>query len=249
MSRTKKTVVFANSNTTRLYEKTTADMITDVQIATETIVDFLGRTVEDVFSTSGKHYRTRERKSPQSPVNMSYVETKVYQSLHQLVHPHVPSNKSTHLVLDYLKANKQHKVSEIFVDAVSKRDNISQYSATVLIMLGLEPFVRYNQCMNECYKALEYTDTDDNLKPRIKPFGKEHTELKDACLNSHSRIVKAMGVSDIRQFDYFLRRASMNTCSLLYKPYKRVRKGGSRVVHTGPRGGKYTVVNGNKVYV
>lgn len=216
MPSTKKTVVFAETNTTRVYSKSVRDMVTDINIVTDSLVNFLGRTVQDVLHTVGKHFRTRERRSPQSPVNLQYVNTKLTQSLHRLLHPMQPSERSVQQIAEYFQQRLSWQVKDVFVEAIHKNSNTASFAATLLIMLGLESFLKYNHCMNECYNALEYSDTEDTI--RIKSVGKRHPRLKDACLESHTRIEDAIGIDDIRAFDIFLRKASMNHCSILKAP-------------------------------
>lgn len=249
-TRTKKTVTFAEENTTKKNEKTIADRITDVNIAADVLVNFLERTVEDALTTTGKHLRTRQRTSPQSPINQTYVQQKVYAALQQLTHPSVPSAQSVNDLLQYYNRRMRWNVHHVFMEAAKEDNQLIRFAAKVLIIIGLESFIAFSQCMNECYKVIEYDETEDHI--RVLPYGKQNSELKDACLTAHDRIERALKMDDIRPFDYLLRQASKNKCSLLKKPNimtRSVRRGGDAVVHTGPRGGKYILVKGKKVYV
>jgi hypothetical protein len=204
-----KSVTFAPTNETRSYTKPEAEIVNDLQMITDVIVDFLNRTVDDVM--------VMDLHSPQSDKDVARAQRKIAQVLKSLLH----SSKSTTeaQVVSYLdKAAKQGSLVKDVISATindSNRNNKAVYGSMVLIMVGLESFLKFNHCLNQCYKVLEYSETEDEI--RVLWDGKKNPQIKDACLNAHSDIEKALGIDDIRKFDAFLRMASSNHCSLLKK--------------------------------
>jgi len=82
--------------------------------------------------------------------------------------------------------------------------------AMFALRAGLESFIAQGHCATKCHTVLK--------KGKLRPVSKEEPDqktLQNACVKSHDRIEKALGIKDIQAFDKLLRAASGNKCSLL----------------------------------
>ena len=227
-------------------DKTLQDRITDVQIAKDEVVHFLKATVGYVFLSIGKHLRTRTHTSPQSPLNSDYMMNKFRKAASELTDSKDIVRTVSTTLADY--ANKEETVRDVIVNAIKNPKNtIAHYCALVLIKLGLESFIKFNQCANKCYEVVRYAanENDYNIKITRDQMTKP---LVEACLNAHGDIQDVLGIDDIRKFDNLLRIASKNRCSFVVSTYGNQLAGANKL-HYGPRGGKYVVVNGKKKYI
>jgi len=81
--------------------------------------------------------------------------------------------------------------------------------AMFVLRAGFESFIAQGHCATKCHTVLN--------KGKLRPVPKEEPDqktLQDACVKSHDRIEKALGIKDIQAFDKLLRVASGNKCSL-----------------------------------
>jgi hypothetical protein len=135
------------------------DMVTDVQVASHELVDFLNRSVHDVIQTTGKHMRTRHNTVPQSPVNTERVQRKIGQTIKRVMTANKQSAVKEDDIIDFLATSSQDKVrvKQVIFDAIADDgvDERAMYSAMVLVLVGLESFLKFNHCKNKCYKALQ----------------------------------------------------------------------------------------------
>lgn len=62
-------------------------------------------------------------------------------------------------IIDFLATSSQDKVrvKQVIFDAIADDgvDERAMYSAMVLVLVGLESFLKFNHCKNKCYKALQ----------------------------------------------------------------------------------------------
>ena len=98
--------------------------------------------------------------------------------------------------------------------AIKMPDSPGYKAAIVLVAIGLDVFIKFNHCMNACYKAAEYDDKKDEI--RVLSYGKAHRDVFDLCLTMHDKIQGLLGIDDIRLFDKILQAASNNKCSLIH---------------------------------
>lgn len=204
-----RSVTFAPTNATHSYTKQVREIVNDLQIITDVLVHFLNRSVDDVMKMNVHAHASKD---------IARTQAKIIKVLQRLLR----SSKSTteaH-VISYLDecANQGSYVKDVISSAINTRSSVATYGSMVLMMVGLESFLKFNHCMNQCYKVLEYSDDADEI--RVLRYGAKNPNIKGACLNAHTAIENALGIDDIRNFDVILRMASMNQCSLLKK--KRV---------------------------
>jgi len=76
-----------------------------------------------------------------------------------------------------------------------------------VLRAGLESFIAQGHCATKCHAVLN--------KGKLTEEEPDQKTLQDACVKSHDRIEKALGIKDIQAFDKLLRAASGNKCSLL----------------------------------
>ena len=79
--------------------------------------------------------------------------------------------------------------------------------AMFVLRAGLESFIAQGHCATKCHAVLN--------KGKLTEEEPDQKTLQDACVKSHDRIEKALGIKDIQAFDKLLRAASGNKCSLL----------------------------------
>ena len=79
--------------------------------------------------------------------------------------------------------------------------------AMFVLRAGLESFIAQGHCATKCHMVLK--------KGKLTKEEPDQKTLQEACVKSHDRIEKALGIKDIQAFDKLLRAASGNKCSLL----------------------------------
>ena len=97
------------------------------------------------------------------------------------------------------------------IEAIEARELEEELYLVAMFVLraGLESFIAQGHCATKCHPVLK------KGKPRSVPNEEpDQKTLQDACVKSHDRIEKALGIKDIQAFDKLLRAASGNKCSL-----------------------------------
>lgn len=254
----KKTVRFNESTEEQRVVHGLHDHLKDVYVAKEALLNFLQLKIGDVILTPGKHMPTRGKRSPQSPLN-SELATNIYlKTLDKIFHPHKAPKDLVESISKYLSKHMNQPIHEVIKRASDNPDDrTAVYTAVLMIRIGLKTFIDYNQCTNKCFAMLQDKTGSKDFPVCITHDGKKHFELLIECLHAHNEVEKALGVNNIAKFDELLRFASNNKCSMTrpqhVPQYSLKHNGGgvasSNKLHTGPRGGKYIIVNNKKKYI
>lgn len=120
------------------------------------------------------------------------------------------------ILLGALGPYGSHTVKDIILEVIEGIESHELEEELYLVAMfalraGLESFIAQGHCATKCHTVLK------KGKLRSVPNGtnEDQKALQDACLKSHDRIEKALGIKDIRAFDKLLRAASENKCSML----------------------------------
>jgi hypothetical protein len=121
------------------------------------------------------------------------------------------SDDSIWILLGALGPYGSHTVKDILLEVIEAIESHELEKELYLVAMfvlraGLESFIAQGHCATKCHTVLK--KAPDGIKGDQKA-------LQDACIKSHDRIEKALGIKDIRAFDKLLRSASDNKCSLL----------------------------------
>lgn len=249
----RKTVRFGDKlESVKIFERDMADAATDLVMAKDAVLHFLNSTVEDAVATHGKHMPSRKNKSPQSPVNNLYVSREFVKAIKEIAYSQntTISEDVAEKIFNYIYENFDTRVSDFLKIAIDHPKNgIIMYAAAIVTRLGLKTFIEYNHCANKCHELMTFSKDLNDYSIRITADGRNHRSLRNMCTGAHDEIEKALLIDDIRKFDNILRIASSGKCSFVRAPYAGGSRKTNKTIHTGPRGGKYVIVNGKKQYV
>lgn len=248
----RKTVRFTDKIDSRVIQHHTPERVMDVEIATDTIVKFLNTKVGDVIVTAGKHYSSHTRRSPQSPVNYDKMTRNYNKALQYVFNTNAPRRELATPVTEYIQKNSEKRIKTVIHEAImNPNQNDVFYTSLVLIKMGLKSFIDFKHCLNSCPEILSYATNPNEFTVRVTKLGQNNKTLLNACINAHNVIEDTIGIDDIRKFDELLRVASRGRCYLAIPPSRAapVAAGSSHMIHQGPMGGRYILVDGKKKYI
>lgn len=188
--------------------------IRDVERITETLVQFLRRSVKDNVYHLGQHRRGYENDER----SIAEVFEKYYQRIARKVVAAPTEYAFTQeldgvyeTMMEYLDRPTAHLLRHLFQMQVSKNTQSNEYRrvhwcALIVMLVGLGTFLEYGHCINKCAEALVYSDDRDEI--RFSTWGKSVPEFARTCERLHSLIEDALEWDDLRDMDRLLLEAS-----------------------------------------
>jgi hypothetical protein len=182
----------------------------DIGIARDNIITFLKRTIDDVVNQLGQHYRNNENTDTINDMRLVRNVNKIIKQCgFEKIQKQITANILLHL------GTPVHSL----LGSVLKNhaeNSIEYKSAVVLVAIGLDVFIKYNHCVNICYKAAQYNPEPDVNEIQISRYGHDNRDIVNSCLQFHQEVEELLGIEDIRLFDDILRDASKDKCSIVF---------------------------------
>lgn len=204
------------------------DYMRDVERVTDTLVQFLGRTVKENIYHLGQHYRGHDND------DNSYAD--IFEKKYKKISEKVLQNDAEkelegvyETMLDYVDKPTSHLLRTLFKMQSHKTSNTANatreykrlhWCAMIVMLIGLGSFLEYGHCMNKCADALIYLK--DRNEVWFSHWGTTVPEFANMCSSSHGAIEDALGWDDIRDMDRLLQETSAiarkgaKVCSLAF---------------------------------
>lgn len=243
--------------------------VRDVERVTETLVQFLKRTVKDNTFHLGQHRRGHEN----DEASYSDVFEHQYQRIAQKV-LQIPEKQFLEeldgvyeTMMEYLDRPTAKLFQHLFRMQTARNTQSKEYRqlhwcAIIVMLAGLGSFLEYGHCLNKCADALLYYKDRDEIW--FSNWGVAVPEFARLCLKSHRAIEDALGWDDIRDLDQILQEASQivrkgaKVCSLTFptpdvpkhhvgpltgtkRKIVSTHKENGQTIHTTRRGATYTM--------
>lgn len=241
----------------------------DVERVTETLVQFLKRTVKDNTVHLGQHHRGHENDEASYADVFEHQYQRIAQKVLQIPKEQFLAELDGvyETMMEYLDHPTAKLLQHLFRMQTVRNTKSKEYRqlhwcAIIVMLSGLESFLEYGHCLNKCADALLYYKDRDEIW--FSNWGVAVPEFARLCLKSHRAIEAALGWDDIRDLDRILQEASQivrkgaKVCSLTFPtpdmPKHRVgplsgtkrkivstHKENGQTIYTTRRGAKYTM--------
>lgn len=186
----------------------------NIRFSTDVILDFLEKNVADVVNELSQDLRYEVTKNDR--VNWLFkaiAETVKKRDGFDLKADHIAVSGT---ILDWMD-RKPIVVAEAVQMALTLPNSyVVRKSVITLIRMGLQSFIDFNQCMNQCHKVVNVA-----AGRVVTRFG-VRVAFQEVCLDSYARIESALGINNhpnysITNFDALLQEASGGSCSIVRK--------------------------------
>lgn len=200
------------------------EYVRDVERLTDTLVQFLQRTVKENIYHLGQHYKGYEND------DKSYAD--IFEHKYKKISEKVLKNDMDELegvyetLFNFLDKPTAFLLRSMFqmhnnsTHHTSREYKRLHWCAIIVILIGLGSFLEYGHCLNKCAEALVYAKDNDNIS--FSQWGVTVPDFARLCYSSHGTIEEALGWDDIRDLDRLLQEASQiarkgaKACSLAF---------------------------------
>lgn len=194
-----------------------AKILLELKQVEQAVLDFLEIPVYKILIHWAKDFDVKENPEKQHAVYMN-------QFARAMIGDDIQVRGAVYAYLIQKLATPAYQIIRKAID--EPRESINRVAALFILRAGLNTFFRLHQCKNKCYNIIRYHPSESRVD--ALPLGRDNRELLEACMDSHDRILDAIGIDDIRAFDSLLNKASQGKCSLISDPsIRRAAMGGA----------------------